>query len=509
MIELIKKNRNMVNLLIITIIACCLRLFMLGSQSLWMDEAVIYSQTKADSLSDVYSTVMSREGHIGPFYHILNYLFSLLFGYTEWALRMPSAIYGTISVIFVYKIAEALMNKNVALFSSILMAFSPVHVWYSQEARMYSLWIMLILVTTFLFIKILEKRRLWLWILFTMFASLSIWTFLNSIFIFSALGLYLVIFFKMYKREFCFYIVSMFVAVTSYFPGIVALLATGPVTAIIQVGSSRTTTVFDFIYAFYVFNVGTTFGPSLVTIRASLRQLGATNAVWKVVSQYGIIIIPSMLLYGGIFSYSTYKAIAKRNDDNYTFILVILFVPSIMIFGITLFSSSLPFNVRYILGVLPFYLIFLSAALNELSTRERWILLSGMIFLSVFSLFNHYFKDEYAKLDFRSVVKYLNETMSDSDHAIIIHEGTSILRYYDKTDKLIQYSIPQQNSFERALSIINPSERIFYVKSIRTQEYSEREINKIENLLAEDFDLIDSINRPLNIETRIYERQKR
>ncbi|MCK4464063.1 MAG: hypothetical protein KAU58_07110, partial [Candidatus Omnitrophica bacterium] len=87
--------------------------------------------------------------------------------------------------------------------------------------------------------------------------------------------------------------------------------------------------------------------------------------------------------------------------------------------------------------------------------------------------------------------------------------ATSILRYYDKTDKLIQYRIPQLNSFERASSIISHSERIFYIKSIRTQEYNEREINKIENLLAEDFDLIDSTNRALNIETKIYERQKR
>jgi len=508
--ELIKKNRNLFNLPIVTGIAFCLRLFMLGSQSLWMDEAAIYSQTKVGSIFDVYSAVMNQEGHIGPFYHILNYLFSLLFGYSEWALRMPSAIYGTISVILVYKIAELLMNKNVALFSSILLAFSPAHVWYSQEARMYSLWVMLTLLTTFLFIKLLQKGRLWLWTLFTILASFSIWTFLNSVFVFAAIGLYLVIFYKRYKKELCLYIACMFIAVASYLPGIITLLAKTSTAATTNAGGSRTTTVFDIIYAFYVFNVGTTFGPPLVTIRALLKQLGPINAAWRIVSQYGIFIVPSMLVYGGIFLYATYKAIAKRRDDNYAFILVILFIPLIMIYGITILSSAWRFNVRYVLCVLPFYLIFLSTAADRVSTRKRWALLSCIILLSVFSLFNHYFKAEYAKLDFRSVVKYLNETMNDSDNAIIIHESAArILQYYDKTDTLTQYYIPQQNSFESASSIINRSERIFYIESIRTHIYNQKEINRIENLLAEDFHLIDSINRALNIEIKIYERSDR
>jgi len=443
MIEQIKKNRDLFNLLIVTVIAFGLRIFMIGSQSLWIDEAAIYSQTRVDSILDVYTSVMNQEGHIGPFYHILNYLFSRLFGYSEWALRMPSAIYGTISVILVYKIAELLINKNAALFSSILLAFSPVHIWYSQEARMYSLWVMLMLAVTLLFIKLLEKERLRLWILFTILASLSIWTFLNSIFVFAAIGLYLVIFLKKYKKELCIYIVCMFVAVASYLPGIITLLAKTSASAATEAGGSRMTSVFDIIYTFYVFNVGTTFGPPLVTIRALLRQLGPLNAAWRIISQYGILIIPSMLLYGSIFLYATYKTIAKRKDNNNAFILVILFVPLILIFGITILSSIWRFNVRYVLCALPFYFVFISTVTDRMSTVKRWTILSCMILFPMLSLYNHYFKPEYAKLDFRTVVKYLNETMKDSDNAIIVHESAArVLQYYDKTDTLIRYYIP-------------------------------------------------------------------
>ena len=501
------KNKNFIYLLLIISTALFLRFFMLGSQSLWMDEAAVYTKTNVDSVKTVYSKVFSHGGHIGPLFHILNYLFCFLFGYSEWAIRMPSAIYGTISVILVYKIAESLKNKNVALFSATLMAISPIHIWYSQEARMYSLWIMLILFTTFLFIKILQEKKLWLWILFTIFASLSIWTFLNSIFVFFALGLYLLIYFKKYKRELCFYFISMSIVLVSYLPGIVPLLAKGPSSAMTTIGSARKTTIFDFIYAFFVFNVGTTFGPSLLTIRELLKQLGATTAVSRILSQYGILIIPSMLLYGCMFLYSIYKAIIKRKSENNSFILIILFIPLILIFGITLFSNLLPFNVRYILCTLPFYLILLSAGLNEVQTKKKWILFACMIFFSGFSLFNHYFKSEYSKVDFRYVVKYLNDNMTNSDKAVIIHEGADLLLiYYNKTDKLKQYCIPLKDTFENASSIINNSNKIYYVKSIRTQTYDQKAIQQIENLLTKDFQLLDSTTISKNIEIKTYDR---
>jgi hypothetical protein len=129
-----------------------------------------------------------------------------------------------------------------------------------------------------------------------------------------------------------------------------------------------------------------------------------------------------------------------------------------------------------------------------------------MVFFFGFSLFNHYFKPEYSKVDFRSTVKYLNGNMTNSDNAVIIHEGADLLvLYYDKTDKLKQYCIPLNDSFENASSIINNSNKIFYVKSIRTQTYDQKAIQQIENLLTEDFQLLDSITISKNVDIKIYE----
>jgi mannosyltransferase len=501
------RKKNLLFLLSITFAALCLRVLMLNSQSLWMDEAEVYSQIIGHNLQSIYVRVFNHGGHVGPLFYILNHLFCLVFGYSEWAFRMPSVIYGTISVVLVYKITEILINQKTAMLSSFLMALSPLHIWYSQEARMYSLWIMFVLCITFIFIKILKENKLWLWIIFTILSSLSIWTFLNSVFIFFALGFYLLIYIKRYRTCFFFYLISMVIVFVSYLPGILPLLAKGSNIAATTIGSSRKTTVFDISYSFLVFNVGTSFGPPLLTIRDLVTHYGAAKAVRQILSQYGILIIPSMLLYGSIFSYSIYKAMVKIKSPNNTLILVLLFVPMFFVFGITLLSSQMPFNVRYILCSLPFYLILLSIALNGLSEKKRRVLLICMIFFFSYSLFNHYFNSDYSKIDLRSLSQYLNKNMSDSDNAVIVHEGADlILRYYDKSGRLKKYFIPYKGSFDKASSIINGSGKIFYVKTERIQKYNPKTVLQIENLLTSDFHLVDTVSPAKKIEVKIYER---
>lgn len=498
------ESRSVFYVLAIVLTAFLLRVFMLGSQSLWLDEAIIYSQTKAASVAEVYSNVMHQEGHIGPLYHILNYLSCRAFGYSEWAMRLPSAIYGTLSVLLIYLIARSLWNDKVALLSCLFLAISPLHVWYSQEARMYSLWVMLTLATILVFIKMLDKKSPYLWLLLTLCVSLSFWTYLNSVFVCLGLGLYLLISSGKHKLRWPAYALSIFVAGATYLPGIMALLNKPA----IVVGGTRHTSVFDLAYTFYTFNVGTTFGPTLYSIRASLKQAGAVATVCRTLSDNFFTIIPPMLFFGGLFVFAIYKAIKERKDSSYRFILVLLFVPSAFIFAIAMLSRSLAFNIRYVLCVLPFYLILLSVTLCRIRAEKRYILISIICVVCLLSLYNHYFNAEYAKLDFRSVVKYLHENMRDDDKTVILHEwARPIIEYYDKTGTLSQYCIVQTDSLEAASSIIDQSRKIFYVKSAVIQQYDERLIAAIEKLLSKDFVLVDSTNQVSHVQIDVYARR--
>ena len=66
-------------------------------------------------------------------------------------------LFGIISIFLIYKVGCQLFNQKVGLISSFISSISYFHIYYSQEARMYSLFLMLTLLSFYLFIKILKS----------------------------------------------------------------------------------------------------------------------------------------------------------------------------------------------------------------------------------------------------------------------------------------------------------------------------------------------------------------
>ncbi len=52
--------------------------------------------------------------------------------------RLLSVVAGTLTVAVLYGLVTRLVNRPAALSASLVLAVSPLHVWYSQEARMYA-----------------------------------------------------------------------------------------------------------------------------------------------------------------------------------------------------------------------------------------------------------------------------------------------------------------------------------------------------------------------------------
>ena len=102
------------------------------------------------------------------------YLWIKLFGDSEIAIRMPALIAGCLSIGLLYAIGRRLMSRSVARLAAILMALSPVHIWYSQEARQYSPALCLLLLAILAYYELQNPRpaRRWL-VLYTvaMFAA--------------------------------------------------------------------------------------------------------------------------------------------------------------------------------------------------------------------------------------------------------------------------------------------------------------------------------------------------
>ncbi|MEP3427238.1 MAG: glycosyltransferase family 39 protein [Roseibium sp.] len=146
-------------LLLILGIAAFLRLRDLSRTSLWYDEAVSWSQSTG-SLSDLLASVAAD--NYPPLHNIVLWLSMPLLGDSETALRLPSAILGSLAVWLLYLIGKEIAGRNVGLLAAALLTVSPFHIWYSTEARMYAL-----LATTgllvFLGVLKLMRNPSWLW----------------------------------------------------------------------------------------------------------------------------------------------------------------------------------------------------------------------------------------------------------------------------------------------------------------------------------------------------------
>jgi 4-amino-4-deoxy-L-arabinose transferase-like glycosyltransferase len=77
----------------------------------------------------------------------------MLLGSSEVILRIPSVIFGLITICIVFLIAEKLFNRRVGLIASSLMATSGLAIYYSQEARMYGLAALLVSCLVYLFLR--------------------------------------------------------------------------------------------------------------------------------------------------------------------------------------------------------------------------------------------------------------------------------------------------------------------------------------------------------------------
>lgn len=155
----------------ILLLALFLRLINLN-QSLWLDEAFQFKSTYYFSLKDLLTVYLPGDFN-PPLSYLVNFGFGKVFGYSEIALRLPSVIFGVLTVWLVYKISKR------KIWPALLLATSGLHIYYSQEARMYSL---AAFAVTASFYFLLKKR--WFW--YTIFSLAALYNHYLTVFILPA-----------------------------------------------------------------------------------------------------------------------------------------------------------------------------------------------------------------------------------------------------------------------------------------------------------------------------------
>ncbi len=144
------------------LVGAALRLAWLGSKSLWFDE-ILSIHTAQLSLGQLSSGTV--EGYHPPLYFLVLGEW-LKYGTGTAHIRLLSALSGTLVIPVLYVTAKLLMGRRVAISAAWLTSLAPMLVWYAQEARQYSLLLLLSSLALLGLCAFVIRPKIWWWLLY-------------------------------------------------------------------------------------------------------------------------------------------------------------------------------------------------------------------------------------------------------------------------------------------------------------------------------------------------------
>jgi len=144
------------------------------NRPIFHDEAKTFYHFVSISWVNTISNYFNTNNHV--FHSILSRFCYVLFGNEEWVFRIPSLLFGILTIVFIYIFSRKIFDKHIAI---LLFAFSanaiPL-VSYSVNARGYTMITFFTLLLLCIIDSLNKKYSLLLWILFVIISSLGLWT---------------------------------------------------------------------------------------------------------------------------------------------------------------------------------------------------------------------------------------------------------------------------------------------------------------------------------------------
>ncbi len=142
-------------LVLILLLGFGFRAWNLGAASLWTDEVSTEYRAQAP-LADSLESIRDAGNQTPPYYLLLRPLPTA----TELQLRLPSALLGVLGIALLVCLVRNIYGQpELALWVGLLLAANPYHVWLSRTARAYTLVMVLAVIMSYFFLKLLQGHR--------------------------------------------------------------------------------------------------------------------------------------------------------------------------------------------------------------------------------------------------------------------------------------------------------------------------------------------------------------
>lgn len=143
-------------LALLVAVAAILRFYKLDSQ-LWLDEVSALIDSYRNSFWQILTEFPGHFPH--PLYEQMAHGSLVLLGESAFAIRLPAALFGIACVLVFYRLSRRLSSEGEALLGAALLAVSYHHIYFSQNARGYTLYLFLALAATDLLLTLLKEMR--------------------------------------------------------------------------------------------------------------------------------------------------------------------------------------------------------------------------------------------------------------------------------------------------------------------------------------------------------------
>jgi len=445
----------LVFLAFLVFMAFALYTFRLDYQSLWYDEGFSVYLARM-SLGEI--TARTASDIHPPFYYYLLHFWVKLAGSTEFSLRYLSAVFGVLTVPLMWAVGRRLLGATAAALAAALVCLSPLFLWYSQEARMYTLVTFLCLLSTYLLLRIMDGkgRRAVHWTAYALANVVAVYTHFYAFFVLAFQFLFFLCWWALWSKG----------RVRQRWPTMASLLLCQAAVAVAYLPWS------GFVLRRYGADVSYWQGTLRIgeVLRKTLITFSTGHSVLEIFAQP--IAIGYLLILLFALAILALQAVRRQPPDEdlggvsiplmerrpwLTLLGLVLYLILPCLLLVVISYQRAKFHPRYLMLSSPAFFLLIAgglAALFELAggsagQRRRVALVVGYVLVcyvgvtSGYAIYNAYFDIYFLKDDFRSAARFIEERKGENEVVILTsgHMFPVFTYYYERDD---WYPIPDE-----------------------------------------------------------------
>ncbi len=455
-------RREWMILAAIIFIAALMRFVRLGHQSFWVDEILTIGSYASPPAPISYWRKILWDMH-GPLYSLVMHFWSIA-GKSEAWLRTPGAIAGVLSVFFIYRWVRMIATGTVALTAAWILALNPLHIYYSQELRFYSLLILFVTLSMIAFRGFLERPGRRSGIILGITLGLACLSHFMALFLCAGLLVFILVTGKvkgdhlrygLVAALITFAMVSPWIYREIYFLRQIEVVDISALPDESKLRGELTISRWSYPYILYAFSTGFSFGPDL-------RSLREASSVMALLGRYGFHLIAVSLVFGLLALRGIIMSARKG-----------VFLLFLSILTVTIGAATLAamlnikvFNIRYLMSAFPVFIALLAFGVPEKKVF-RIAVMAAITIIMALSAWNYHFDPLYARDDMRSGAKVIVSAEQPGDLILVPGFEPVFAHYYTGTNRVVGY-IPVERGAEdtsrKIAEYVESNQRIWYIQ---------------------------------------------